>query len=326
MTGPRPAREGAVTGPRMLVTGAAGFVGTAVTAALGPDQPVRLMAHRRPLTALPTAQVVRADLTDQAQLAECCDGIDVLVHLASASGRDPGRCQAVNVTGTANLLAGAARAGVREVIYVSTAAVHGHGPHRNLTESATPAPVSAASRSKRRAEEAVRAAGGIVFRPFFTYGDGDRWFVPTVLRWLRTGVWLDAGRACQSVVAVEDLGAVVAAAARRPGAFAGSPFHVCEPRPVRTRDLLLALARLYRLPPPRFSVPAGVTLKALRLGRLRRLERRLELLGVEHTYSSERVWTAAGRAPGAPMLDRLDTYAPWYEPFARAARAGEGSR
>jgi 2-alkyl-3-oxoalkanoate reductase len=306
-----------LTGPRLLVTGAAGFVGTAALAALGPDQPVRLMAHQRPLAAGPGAQVVRADLTDRASLAHCCAGIDVLVHLASASGRDAGRCEAVNVAGTQNLLAEAARAGVREVIYVSTAAVHGHGPHRNLTESARPAPVSAASRSKRLAEQAVLAAGGIVLRPFFTYGEGDRWFVPTVLRWLRTGVWLDAGNACQSVVAVEDLGAVVAAAARRPDAFAGSPFHVCEPGPVRTRDLLLALARLYRLPPPRLSVPAAATLKALRLGRLARLERRLELLGLEHTYQSERVWKAAGRASGPAMLDRLSTYAPWYEPFAR---------
>jgi nucleoside-diphosphate-sugar epimerase len=314
-----------VTGPRVLVTGAAGFVGTAVVAALGPDQPMRLMAHQRPLAAPPGAQVVRADLTDRTPLAQCCAGIDVLVHLASASGRDTERCQAVNVTGTQNLLAEAARAGVREVIYVSSAAVHGHGPHRNLAESARPAPVSAASHSKRLAEQAVLAAGGIVLRPFFTYGDGDRWFVPTVLRWLRTGVWLDAGNACQSVVAVEDLGAVVAAAARCPDAFAGSPFHVCEPSPVRTRDVLLALARLYRLPPPRLSVPAAVTLKVLRLGRLRQLERRLELLGLEHTYQSERVWTAAGRTPGPAMLDRLGSYAPWYESFARAARQG-GSR
>jgi 2-alkyl-3-oxoalkanoate reductase len=314
-----------MTGPRVLVTGAAGYVGTAVLAALGPDQPVRLMVHQRPLAA-PPGDVIRADLTDAGSLAGCCDGIDVLVHLASASGRDPGPCQAVNVTGTQNLLAEAARAGVREVIYVSTAAVHGRGPHRNLTESARPAPVSVASRSKRRAEEAVLAAGGIVLRPFFTYGVGDRWFVPTVLRWLRTGVWLDGGRARQSVVAVEDLGAVVAAAARRPQAFTGSPFHVCEPQPVRTRDLLLALARLYRLQPPRLSVPAGLTLTALRLSRRRQLERRLELLGVEHTYQSERVWTAAGARPGPAMLDRLDRYAPWYEPFARAARQEDGSR
>lgn len=309
-----------MTGPHVLITGAGGFVGTAVLAALGTSQPMRLLAHQRPLQAPPGAEIVRADLTDRSSLAGCCTGIDVLVHLAGAVGSDQERCWAVNVRGTEHLLAEAARAGVSEVIYVSTAAVHGRGPHHDLPESARPAPVSVASRSKRRAEDAVRAAGGIVLRPFFTYGAGDRWFVPTLLRWLRTQVWLDGGNACQSVIAVDDLAAVVAAAARRPDSFSGSPFHVCEPHPVRTRDVLLALARRYRLPPPRLSVPGAATLRTLRICRLHRWERRLELLGVEHTYRSDQVWLAAGRAPGPAMLDRFDEFDSWYERFAHPAR------
>lgn len=44
---------------------------------------------------------------------------------------------------------------------------------------------------------------------------------------------------------------------------------------------------------------------------------------VRHTYQSERVWTAAGRAPRPAMLGRLEEYASWYEPFARQ---GDGSQ
>jgi nucleoside-diphosphate-sugar epimerase len=319
-------RSGGVRPARVLVTGAGGFVGSAVVRALAgdPGRSLRLLTHDRPVASPPGAATVRADLRDPASLAGCCDDVDLLVHLATAVGRDDATCRAVNVTGTANLLAEAARAGVRDVVYVSTAAVHGLGPHRDLPESARPAPVSVASRSRHHAEQAVRAAGGIVLRPFFTYGDGDRWFVPMLLRWLRARppVWPSGGAAPQSVVAVDDLAAVVAAAARRPAGFAGSPFHVCEPAPVRVRDALLALADGFGLPRPRLSVPGTAARAVLRLARQHRLERRLELLSVEHTYHSERVWEAAGRRPGPAMLDRLGEYRRWYAPYARPD--GEG--
>lgn len=309
---------------RILVTGAAGFVGSAVVRHLSPGAhgDLRLLAHRRTVAVPDGAELVRADMTSPDSLRGCCDDIDLVLHLATEISRDPTRCQAVNVQGTENLLAEAERAGVRDILYVSTAAVHGRGPHSDLPESAPPAPVSATSISRHQAEQAVRAAGGIVLRPFYTYGDGDRWFVPALLRWLhrRPAVWMDRGLARQSVVSVEALAAVVAAAALRPDAFGGSPFHVCEPEPVQVRDALIALAHIFGLPRPRISMPTGAARAALRLGGLRDVERQLELFTVEHTYQSGRAWQAAGVSPGPPMLDRLGRYAAWYQPFAQPTR------
>lgn len=309
-----------MTEPRILLTGAGGFVGSAVLRVLDARQPgsLRLLAHRRPVAAPLGSQAVHAELTNRPTLAGCCDGIDVVLHMASEVGRDQARCQAVNVLGTENLLAEAEQAGVRDVVYMSTAAVHGIGPHRDLAESARPAPVSAASLSRYQAEQAVLAAGGIVLRPFYTYGHGDRWFVPMLLRWLhrRPRLLLSGGTARQSVVAVEDLAQVVASAARWPGVFGGSPFHVCEPEPVRVRDALFALAGLFGLDPPRFSVSGTAVRSALRACGLRQPERRVELIANEHTYQSGRVWRTAATTPGPPMLSRLDRYAQWYQSFA----------
>jgi nucleoside-diphosphate-sugar epimerase len=305
----------------LLVTGGGGFVGTAVHRALAaaPGAPeIRWLAHRRPV---PGADTVRADLTDPASLRGCCDGVDTVLHLAARVDADEAGCVAVNERGTGHLLAEAERAGVRNFVYLSHAAVHGLGPHRSVTETARPAPASAASRTRRAAERQVLARGGVVLRPFFTYGDGDRWIVPLLLRWLwqRPRVWVDDGRARQSVVAVDDLAAVLAAAALRPAAFAGPPLHVCEPEPVAVRDALLALAALFGGPRRRISVPGAPLRAALRWGRRHRLARRLELLSVEHTYHSERAWAAAGVRPAGAMLDRLPGHAAWYARYAHPA-------
>ena len=330
MTGQPGDRSGAVDGgrgdpggvaagrsPRILVTGGSGFVGGAVGRVLAgiPDADVRWLVHERPVL---EASTVAGDLARPASLAGCCDGIDVVLHLAGAVGADEATARAVTVEGTRALLAEAGRAGVRDVVLSGTAAVHGLGPHRGLPESAPPAPVSATSRARLAAEEMALAHGGVVLRPFLTYGPGDRWFVPTLLRRLlrRRWAWPVAGWAAQSVVAVDDLAAVLVAAALRPAGFGGSPLHVCEPTPVPAGAVMSWLAERYGLPRPGPGLPAAPLLAGLRLAGRHRAYRRLELLAVEHTYASERAWVAAGVCPGPPMLERLGDYTDWYARFA----------
>lgn len=110
---------------------------------------------------------------------------------------------------------------------------------------------------------------------------------------------------------------MVLAAAARPEAMAGPlPFHVCEPEPVPVGELQRVLVRLFDLPPPRLAVPAVAARAVPPAGRrLRRLRRRLELFSRDHTYAADRVWRAAGLAPGQSMLDRLAAHKSWYRRF-----------
>ena len=117
---------------RVLVTGATGFVGGGITRRLLADgRDVRALS-RRPdaATALQAlgVEVVPGDVLAPDTVEEAARGCEVVYHAAGVNGfcmRDPGPMRAANVTGTENVVAASARAGVRRVVYTSSAAVIG---------------------------------------------------------------------------------------------------------------------------------------------------------------------------------------------------------
>ncbi|MFI5614930.1 NAD-dependent epimerase/dehydratase family protein [Amycolatopsis sp. NPDC051903] len=131
---------GAVSTTDILVTGATGFIGSAVVRELvarGFGPRVRALA-RRPVPgwmADAGVRVVAGDLTDPASLRGACTGATTLVHLAAQVGGDAQLCTAVNEDGTRALLAEAARAGTTRVLHLSTCAVYRDGEHRGAAES-----------------------------------------------------------------------------------------------------------------------------------------------------------------------------------------------
>lgn len=326
----------AANGPRILVTGATGFIGSAVLRDLaarhgGTGGQVRALVRNVPRPRIsrpvidPGIEYVQGDVTDPASLRGVCDGIDVLIHLACYIGPDERLCTAVNEHGTQALLAEAARAGTRRILTVSTTAVYGGGPHRSIGEhDVAPAPVSPTSRSRLLAEQAVLAAGGVVLRPGLVYGTGDEWVVPAVAELLgRVPAWCDGGRALLSMIAVDDLARLLTAAAMSydPVLPPGTVHHANHPEPVSLRDLLIELCLGVGLPLPQedltyedyrgrlAAVPGWVT------------ERQLSLLATDHWYRSCSVWQLAGCLPEPGFQARMRSYAPWYRAFLDQAPA-----
>ncbi|MER7702185.1 NAD-dependent epimerase/dehydratase family protein [Kitasatospora sp. NPDC097605] len=311
--------------PAVLLTGAGGFIGSAVLAALralpGVGEVRALTRSSAPAGTVPVA----ADLADPATLRGAADGADVLVHLAALVGGPERECAAVNVHGTRALLAEAGRAGVGRIVHLSTSAVYGDGPHRGIgVDEVAPAPVSAASRTRLTGEAAALDAGAVVLRAPLVLGAGDRWVVPCLADLLRRvpARW-DGGGALLSLVAVTDLARLIADLALAPDPAAAPPgvYHAGHPEPAPIAGLLAVLAEHGVLPPvPDTDWPWERCAAELRKVPGVFGERQLDLMARHHWYRSEEIWRPAGTDPGPGPLHRLADAAPWYRAHLAAAR------
>ncbi|HET6183757.1 MAG TPA: hopanoid-associated sugar epimerase [Acetobacteraceae bacterium] len=152
-----------------LVTGATGFVGSAVARALAArGHRLRLLARasssRANLEGLADAEIVVGDLTEPASLARAAAGCASVFHVA-ADYRiwvpDPSAMLRANVDGTVAMIRAAQAAGAARIVYCSSVAALGVSADGTPADEATPvAPESIIGpykRSKYEAEQAARA-------------------------------------------------------------------------------------------------------------------------------------------------------------------------
>jgi dTDP-L-rhamnose 4-epimerase len=127
---------------RVLVTGGAGFVGSAVTRALlGRAHDVRVLDLVPPADGV--AHVV-GDVRDPERVSRALAGVDVVCHLAAKVGLgvdldDLPAYASVNDVGAATLLSGMARAGVRRLVLAGSMVVYGEGRYSCSEHGVVPA-------------------------------------------------------------------------------------------------------------------------------------------------------------------------------------------
>ena len=220
--------------PRVLVTGATGFLGSHAAVALqraGHD--VRILARtpaKVPRALAPlggnVADVVAGDMTDADAVARALDGCDAVVHCAAEIGvaGGLGPSSAANVVGSRNVLGRAVAAGLDPIIYTSTLGIHLPTEDPVLTvDSPLAAPLSTYAAQKLEVERMVRSLqaegapitsfviGGI-YGPVSPHLEGSFTAITAALEMGMVGP-PDAG---MGIIDVRDLAALIVAA-MRPG-------------------------------------------------------------------------------------------------------------
>ena len=259
-----------------LVTGATGFVGSAVVRALidageAPRVLVRPASDRRNLEGL-DVELAEGDLRDPGSLARACRGCQALFHVAADYRLwvpRPEEIYAANVDGTRALMEAAGEAGVARIVYTSSVATLGLNRDRSPADETAPASLSDMigpyKRSKFLAEEVVRemvsGAGlpAVIVNPSTPVGPRDIRPTPTgrlIVEAARGRVpaFVDTGL---NVVQVDDV------AAGHLLAFEQGQIgerYILGGENLALADILAIVARLCGRPPPRLRLPHGLVL------------------------------------------------------------------
>ncbi len=291
----------------LLITGASGFVGSALCQRLATVEDLTPRAALRPSSQSPLAgidAVTVADLSADTDWQAALIDVDVVVHAAArvhvmkeTATDSLAEFRRVNVQGTLNLARQAAAAGVRRFIFISSIKVNGETsqPGRPLHADDTPAPQDAYGVSKHEAEQGLQAVAAetgmevVVIRPVLVYGPGVKANFLSMMRWLERGVPLPLGAVHnrRSLVSLGNLVDLIITCVEHPAA-AGQTFLASDGEAVSLSELLRALGRALGRPARLVPVPAALLQTgAALLGRRDLAQRLLGSLQVDITKNHQ---------------------------------------
>ena len=261
---------------KALLTGASGFIGSAVLRRLieaGHEVRALVRPHsdRRNLKGL-RCEIVRGDLADSASLAAAAAGCDALFHVAADYRLwvpDPESIYRTNVEGTRSIMRAALRAGIPRVVYTSSVATLGLNRDGSSANEDTPSGLADMighyKRSKFLAEEEVRRLAweeglpAVIVNPSAPVGPRDVRPTPTGRMILQAAsgkmpAYVDTGL---NVVHVDDVAAghLLAFARGRVGER-----YILGGENMSLRQILEEVSRLSGRKPPRLRLPHDLVL------------------------------------------------------------------
>jgi len=161
---------------RFLITGAAGFIGSALANRLSREghqvRGLDDLSTGDPNALSPDIHFTRGDINDRPKLWTLLQDVDCVYHLAARvlvaeSILYPGKYNFVNVGGTVSLMEAMRDVTVRRVVFISSGSVYGDQGEQPLHEDAQPNPRSPYAVSKLASE-------------YYTHSIGDLWAIESV--------------------------------------------------------------------------------------------------------------------------------------------------
>ena len=266
---------------RVLVTGAGGFLGSAlVTDLLEAGYDVRALVRAgSSLSTCTTRDVIVGDVRDTRCAQTAAAGCDSVIHLAGkAHALDESRVKeeeyrSVNVDGTRRLLEGAAVGGVRTFVFASSVKVFGESTAGCVDESRLPAPQTPYARSKWEAEQLVasyaneKGLAAVSFRLPLVYGPTHKGNLFRMLSAIDRGWFPPLPRlpAVRSMLHVENFVSAVRTALNA-RTFLRPAYVVADAEPYSVSEICDRLREGLGKPPPRVRIPLWTLTLSARCG------------------------------------------------------------
>ena len=239
---------------RVLVTGGAGFLGSALVERLTSEgESVRLLL-RRPLKApRDGVSVVYGSLGQPDVVDHAFQGVDVVYHVGAAMKGGPAEFEQGTIWGTRNVVESCLKHGVKKLVYVSSLSVLDHAGHQEgtpVTESSPFEPFprnrGAYTQTKLEAERIVREAvenrglRAVILRPGQIFGPGAEKVTPNGVIGI-AGRWLLAGNGRRKLPLIfrDDVVDALLAASQREEAL-GQVIHLVDTTAIDQNEYLAA--------------------------------------------------------------------------------------
>lgn len=320
-----------LAGKQVLVTGATGFLGSALTLRLAQEGVCVKALARRPekarfLNGKENIEVLMGDINDEARMHEVMRGCEYVFHVAAALGGSLKQQRQVNRDGTRTVMLAAATAQVKRVIQVSSIAVYGYNCPIEVSEETALHPGSVPYNiTKAEAEEMVRevaAAKGIsysIIRPGMIYGPRSNAWTAVLFRLgkRKPTPFLGDGSGTTHPIFVDDVVSLMIVSATHPDA--DKQAFNCTPDPAPSwRTLVGEYSKLaghnrwLALPilPVKMLAPLIEWVLTLR-GEPQEVPLLLPFLQSSRTYQMTKARTLLNWQPQISLQEGIDRCAPW---------------
>lgn len=267
--------------PKVLVTGAAGFLGATLVNELckaGVEVRAVVREPSRYQSFSPGVETRAADVRHASQTEEVASGCEAIVHLAAkVAGIDDSQTgkeyEDVNVEGTRHILDAAMRSGVRRIVFTSSVKVFGEETDGCIDESQTPNPQTPYSCSKWRAEQLVseyaerHGLTAVSLRLPMVYGSNQKGNLYKMTKAIDHGSFpvLPRLSAVRSLLHVQNFVQAVLLCLRAP-CFNRPAYIVADAEPYCVTDLYDWLRAGLGKSPPQWRVPLWVLEGGARFG------------------------------------------------------------
>ncbi len=293
---------------KILVTGANGFIGSALCQTLV-QQGYRVIAalRKEPQQAIANISwVVVGDINSETDWSNALTGVNIVIHLAARVHIMQERTtqpldlyREVNVAGTLNLAHQAVKVGVKRFIFASSIKVLGEERDKLYTDQDKANPVDAYAISKWEAEQGLQeiaqyqALELVILRFPLVYGKGVKANFLHLIKWVDKGIPLPLKSVnnARSLLYLGNLLDAMSVCCQHPKA-GGKVFLISDEEVLSTAKLIQRVAYHLQKPARLFSIPASILNSVLiLLGKKAVAKRLLGSLTVDNSYiSSSLAW------------------------------------